>query len=268
MALSSGWHIVLACFAVKFPSIIFVVHYRGVVNGDVVALQLAQRWTKVSARCCSPSAGPRRRRRRLARLLAHRRLSGWWAHRRRHLRVPGWHLPGRRRRPRRTPAARRHPAPPCTLGLRLVTGSGGVDGLVPLRSRRTNPLRPAVRARRAAPHRVGTGRRGHAGAGLEETLRGRPHHRGDGGTRAGPSPSILALGQRGHYRGRRRSINRPRSAVARRRPSGVSVSSQPGPTSFSGGQDGLLPNDHDMSIGAPGTPVTKCSFSKPRRQVT
>jgi cytochrome d ubiquinol oxidase subunit I len=49
MALSLGWHIVLACFGVAFPAMIFVVHYRGVVKGDVVALGLAERWAKVSA---------------------------------------------------------------------------------------------------------------------------------------------------------------------------------------------------------------------------
>ncbi|MGZ6753468.1 MAG: cytochrome ubiquinol oxidase subunit I [Nocardioides sp.] len=49
MALSLGWHIVLACFGVAFPTMIFVVHRRGVVRDDPVALGLAQRWAKVSA---------------------------------------------------------------------------------------------------------------------------------------------------------------------------------------------------------------------------
>jgi cytochrome d ubiquinol oxidase subunit I len=49
MAFSLGWHIVLACFGVAFPTIIFVVHRRGIVRGDSVALGLAQRWAKVSA---------------------------------------------------------------------------------------------------------------------------------------------------------------------------------------------------------------------------
>lgn len=49
MAFSLGWHIVLACFGVAFPAIIFVVHRRGIVHGDSVALGLAQRWAKVSA---------------------------------------------------------------------------------------------------------------------------------------------------------------------------------------------------------------------------
>jgi cytochrome d ubiquinol oxidase subunit I len=49
MALSLGWHIILACFGVAFPAMIFVVHRRGVVRGDGVALELAKRWAKVSA---------------------------------------------------------------------------------------------------------------------------------------------------------------------------------------------------------------------------
>jgi cytochrome bd ubiquinol oxidase subunit I len=49
MALSLGWHIVLACFGVAFPAMIFVVHRRGVVRGDALALELAKRWAKVSA---------------------------------------------------------------------------------------------------------------------------------------------------------------------------------------------------------------------------
>jgi cytochrome d ubiquinol oxidase subunit I len=49
MALSLGWHIILACFGVAFPTMIYVVHRRGLVRGDDVALGLAQRWAKVSA---------------------------------------------------------------------------------------------------------------------------------------------------------------------------------------------------------------------------
>jgi len=49
MAVSLGWHIVLACFGVAFPTMIFVVHRRGIVRDDPVALGLAQRWSKVSA---------------------------------------------------------------------------------------------------------------------------------------------------------------------------------------------------------------------------
>ncbi|MCW2771079.1 MAG: cytochrome ubiquinol oxidase subunit [Aeromicrobium sp.] len=49
MALSLGWHIVLACFGVAFPTMIYVVHRRGIVRDDAVALALAKRWAKVSA---------------------------------------------------------------------------------------------------------------------------------------------------------------------------------------------------------------------------
>ncbi|RDH74980.1 cytochrome ubiquinol oxidase subunit I [Mycolicibacterium moriokaense] len=49
MAVSLGWHIILACFGVAFPTIIYVMHRRGVVRDDPVALGLARRWGKVSA---------------------------------------------------------------------------------------------------------------------------------------------------------------------------------------------------------------------------
>ncbi len=49
MAVSLGWHIILACFGVAFPAMIFVVHLRGVRREDAVALELARRWSKVSA---------------------------------------------------------------------------------------------------------------------------------------------------------------------------------------------------------------------------
>jgi cytochrome d ubiquinol oxidase subunit I len=41
MALSLGWHIVLACFGVAFPAMIYVVHRRGLTRDDPVALGLA-----------------------------------------------------------------------------------------------------------------------------------------------------------------------------------------------------------------------------------
>ena len=47
MALSLGWHIVLACFGVALPAMIFVLHRRGL-RGDDDALVLARRWAKVS----------------------------------------------------------------------------------------------------------------------------------------------------------------------------------------------------------------------------
>lgn len=49
MAFSLGWHIILACFGVALPAMIFVLHWRGVHRDDEDALVLAQRWAKVSA---------------------------------------------------------------------------------------------------------------------------------------------------------------------------------------------------------------------------
>lgn len=49
MAFTLGWHIILACFGVAFPAMILVVHWRGILRDDPVALGLAKRWGKVSA---------------------------------------------------------------------------------------------------------------------------------------------------------------------------------------------------------------------------
>jgi cytochrome d ubiquinol oxidase subunit I len=49
MAVSLGFHIVLSCFGVAFPAMIFVMHRRGIVANDPTALRLAKRWAKVSA---------------------------------------------------------------------------------------------------------------------------------------------------------------------------------------------------------------------------
>ncbi|MEM7284746.1 MAG: cytochrome ubiquinol oxidase subunit I [Actinomycetota bacterium] len=48
MALSLGWHIILACFGMTFPAMIYVLHRKGLA-GDDVALELAKRWSKVAA---------------------------------------------------------------------------------------------------------------------------------------------------------------------------------------------------------------------------
>ena len=48
MALSLGWHIVIACFGMIFPAMIYVLHRRGLA-GDADALELAKRWSKVAA---------------------------------------------------------------------------------------------------------------------------------------------------------------------------------------------------------------------------
>lgn len=49
MALSLGWHIILAAFGVAFPAMILAMHLRGVRRNDEVALGLAKRWSKVAA---------------------------------------------------------------------------------------------------------------------------------------------------------------------------------------------------------------------------
>lgn len=49
MAFSLGWHIILSCFGVAFPTIIAVLHWRGAYRGDAMAFKLAKRWAKVSA---------------------------------------------------------------------------------------------------------------------------------------------------------------------------------------------------------------------------
>jgi cytochrome d ubiquinol oxidase subunit I len=48
MAVSLGWHIILACFGVAFPTMIFVMHRRGIVRDDLTALRLAHRWARVA----------------------------------------------------------------------------------------------------------------------------------------------------------------------------------------------------------------------------
>jgi cytochrome bd ubiquinol oxidase subunit I len=49
MAVSLGFHIILSCFGVAFPAMIFVMHRRGIVANDPIALRLAKRWSKVAA---------------------------------------------------------------------------------------------------------------------------------------------------------------------------------------------------------------------------
>lgn len=49
MALSLGFHIILSCFGVAFPAMIYVVHRRGLRQDDPDALALAKRWGKASA---------------------------------------------------------------------------------------------------------------------------------------------------------------------------------------------------------------------------
>jgi cytochrome bd ubiquinol oxidase subunit I len=49
MAVSLGWHIILACFGVAFPAMIFVMYRRGIRRNDLTAVRLAKRWSKVAA---------------------------------------------------------------------------------------------------------------------------------------------------------------------------------------------------------------------------
>ena len=49
MALSLGFHIVLSCFGVALPAMIYVLHRRGIRDDDAEALTLAKKWAKASA---------------------------------------------------------------------------------------------------------------------------------------------------------------------------------------------------------------------------
>jgi cytochrome d ubiquinol oxidase subunit I len=49
MALSLGFHIVLSCFGVALPAMIYVLHRRGLRHDDAEALALAKKWAKTSA---------------------------------------------------------------------------------------------------------------------------------------------------------------------------------------------------------------------------
>src|SRR3954454_13973779 len=49
MAVSLGWHIGLACFGVAFPTMIYVVHRRGIGGDDPEALGVARGGGRVSA---------------------------------------------------------------------------------------------------------------------------------------------------------------------------------------------------------------------------
>jgi cytochrome d ubiquinol oxidase subunit I len=49
MALTLGFHIVLASMGVAFPALMLIANYRGLRKNDPVALRLAERWSKVAA---------------------------------------------------------------------------------------------------------------------------------------------------------------------------------------------------------------------------
>ena len=49
MALTLGFHIILASIGVAFPAMMLIANYRGLRRNDPVALELAERWSKVAA---------------------------------------------------------------------------------------------------------------------------------------------------------------------------------------------------------------------------
>lgn len=49
MAFTLGFHIILACLGVGFPAMMLIANYIGLRRDDPVALELAQRWSKVAA---------------------------------------------------------------------------------------------------------------------------------------------------------------------------------------------------------------------------
>jgi cytochrome d ubiquinol oxidase subunit I len=49
MAISLGFHIILASFGVAYPFLTFIAHFRGYRTGDAAALRLAKRWSKAMA---------------------------------------------------------------------------------------------------------------------------------------------------------------------------------------------------------------------------
>src|ERR671931_2440360 len=49
MAFTLGFHIILASLGVAFPAMMLIANYHGLRRNDPVALELAQRWSKVAA---------------------------------------------------------------------------------------------------------------------------------------------------------------------------------------------------------------------------
>src|SRR5207245_8935906 len=46
MATTLGFHIVLACFGIAFPTIVLVAEYLGLKRADAAAVKLARRWSQ------------------------------------------------------------------------------------------------------------------------------------------------------------------------------------------------------------------------------
>jgi cytochrome d ubiquinol oxidase subunit I len=49
MAFTLGCHIILSCLGVAFPALMLIANYRGLRKKDPIALELARRWSKVTA---------------------------------------------------------------------------------------------------------------------------------------------------------------------------------------------------------------------------
>jgi cytochrome d ubiquinol oxidase subunit I len=47
MALSLGWHIVLACMGIGFPVVVLIAERRHLRTGDPVYRELARHWSKI-----------------------------------------------------------------------------------------------------------------------------------------------------------------------------------------------------------------------------
>ena len=47
MATTLGFHIILACFGIAFPTVVLVAEFRGLSRSDEVAMLLARRWSQV-----------------------------------------------------------------------------------------------------------------------------------------------------------------------------------------------------------------------------
>jgi hypothetical protein len=47
MATTLGFHIILACFGIAFPTIVLTAEFRGLSRSDDVAMRLARRWSQV-----------------------------------------------------------------------------------------------------------------------------------------------------------------------------------------------------------------------------
>ena len=62
MALSLGWHIVIACFGVAFPSIVLAAEWRARRGGDADLLRLARTWSTAMGVLFASSAGTGSRR--------------------------------------------------------------------------------------------------------------------------------------------------------------------------------------------------------------